>query len=154
MSDPEHPGHSSANGAGDAKQLLEFLRRSQDVLLIPAGAVLFQEGEPCHGAYLVEEGELHLMLTSGAKRLKVGLAKPGHLLAISSVVGECDYQCTAEAATECKVIFVKADELRKYLGQNAAACLFAVEKLGAELLEITDTVVRPLRLQPRYPRPQ
>ena len=123
-------------------------------MTLARGAVLFQEGEPCRGAYYVEDGELDLTITSGEKRLKVGTARTGHLLAISSVVSNSDYQCSAYAARDCKVLFISAESMRGYLRQNAEICLFTVQKLGAELLDLSENAIRPLRLQPRYPKPQ
>ena len=154
MSVSGHSGHTPSDGAGDAKHLLDFVRESREILVLPAGALVFQEGDPCKGAYFVEEGELVLTITSGERRLRVGSAKAGHLLGISSVVSDCDYQCSAQAARECKVVFVPAGEMREYLRKHAELCLFTVERLGAELLDLSEKAIRPLRLQPRYPKPQ
>jgi len=153
MSDSDHSDHSS-NGAGDAKHLLDFVRQSREMLDLPAGEVLFLEGEPCRGAYFVEEGELTLTITSGERRLHVGSAKSGHLLAISSVVSNSDYQCSAQAARDSKATFIPAGELREYLREHAEVCMATVQRLGAELLELSENAIRPLRLQPRYPKPQ
>jgi hypothetical protein len=42
--------------------------------------------------------------------------------------------------------------MRILLQQNAEICLLAVQKLGAELLDLSEKAIRPLRLQPRYPK--
>ncbi len=154
MSGSGQSGHASSDGAGDAKHLLDFVRESREIVVLPAGALLFQEGEPCKGAYFLEEGELSLTITSGERRLRVGSAKAGHLLGISSVVSNSDYQCSAQAARECKVAFVPAGAMRDYLRKHAELCLFTVEHLGAELLDLSEKAIRPLRLQPRYPKLQ
>jgi CRP-like cAMP-binding protein len=120
--------------------------------MLPKGQILFQEGEPCHGAYYVEEGELELTITSGEKRLKLGSAQAGHLLGVSSVVSNSDHQCSAHAVRDSKVAFVGAEQMRILLQQNAEICLLAVQKLGAELLDLSEKAIRPLRLQPRYPK--
>ncbi len=150
MSEKEHSG----NGIGDATQLLAFVRQWQETMTLSKGSILFQEGEPCRGAYYIEEGEVDLTITSGERRLKVGSARAGHLLAISSVVSNSDHQCSAHTVKDCKVAFIAADALREYLQRNAEVCLFTVQKLGAELLDLSEHAIRPLRLQPRYPKPQ
>lgn len=152
MSDKENSGSSSGDGIGDSAQLLALIRRSQETIVLPKGSVLFQEGEPCRGAYYVEEGELDLTITSGEKRLKIGSARTGHVLAISSVVSKSDHQYSAHTTKESKLALIAAEELREYLRQNAEVCLFTVQKLGAELLDLSENAIRPLRLQPRYPK--
>lgn len=154
MSESDQSGHSSGNGVGEAKHLLDFVRQSREIVSLPAGSILFQEAEPCRGAYYVEEGELYLTITSGERRLKIGSAKAGHLLAVSSVVSNSDYQCSAHAARDSKVTFIDADEMREYLREHAETCLLTVQRLGSELLELSEKAIRPLRLQPRYPKPQ
>lgn len=150
MSGPPHP--ENPNNASDAKHLLDFVRDTREILLLGAGSVLFREGDPCRGGYFVEQGELLLTITSGERKWVVGSAHAGHLLAISSVITGSDHQCTAEATRECKITFVPAEEMREYLKGHAEICLFAAERLGAELLDLTEKAIRPLRLQPRYPK--
>ena len=152
VSEREHSRDSSGNGVGELKRLLDFIRQSPETMLLPKGCVLFQEGEPCRGAYFVEEGDLELTITSGEKRLKVGTARAGHLLGVSCVVSNSDHQCTAQAARDSKLVFIGAENMREYLQRNAEVCLFTVQKLGAELLELSENAIRPLRSQPRYPK--
>ncbi|HVZ15771.1 MAG TPA: cyclic nucleotide-binding domain-containing protein [Terriglobales bacterium] len=148
MAEYEHSGDGV-----DPSQLLEFIRQSPEKMALPKGSLLFHEGEPCSGAYYVEDGELDLIITSGEKRLKVGSAHAGHLLGVSSVISNSEHQCSAYAAKESKVVFIAAEAMRKYLRQNAEICLYAVQEMGAELLDLSEKAIRPLRLQPRYPKP-
>lgn len=150
MSGVHHSDH--ANGGGDAKHLLDFVRDAREILLLGEKSVLFREGEPCRGAYFVEQGELLLSIHSGERHWAVGAAHAGHLLGISSVISGADYQCTAETARESKITFVPAVEMREYLRSHAEICLFAAERLGAELLDLSEKAIRPMRLQPRYPK--
>jgi CRP-like cAMP-binding protein len=149
MSEPQNPG----DGIGNAKPLLDFVRQSNDVVFVPRGSVLFQEGDPCHGAYFVDEGEIELSITSGERRVSLGHARSGHILALSSVLAECDYQCSAQAAKDSKLVFLAAEAIRFYLRQNPETCLTTVQLLGSDLLDISTNTIRPLRLQPRHPRP-
>ncbi len=143
---------NNTNGAGDAKHLLDFVRDAREILLLGPGAVLFREGDPCRGAYFIELGELMLTISSGERHLTVGSAHAGHLLGISSVVSGSDHQCTAETTRESKITFVPAEEMRDYLRTHSEICLFAAERLGAELLDLSEKAIRPMRLQPRYPK--
>jgi len=153
MSDKGHSGGTNGS-SGSAKPLLDFIRQSDEIILLPRAAVLFQEGEPCRGAYFVEDGELNLTISSGERRVKVGSAAVGQIVAISSAISGTDHQCSAHAARDSKVILVPAAALREFLQQHAESCLLTIQHLGSDLLDLSMNAIRPLRLQPRYPRPQ
>ena len=150
MSEKDQTDRGSS--AGDAKILLEFIRESAETIALPKGSTLFQEGEPCRGAYYVVEGELELTLTSGEKRLRVQVVRPGHLLAIASVISNSDHQCSAYAVQDSKLAFIAAEQMMNFLRQPEP-CLVAIENLGADLLDLSEKAIRPLRLQPRYSKP-
>jgi len=154
VSDHEHSRPNSGDAADDATQLLEFIRQSGESIALPQGSFLFQEGEPCRGAYYVEDGEFELTILSGDKRLKVGTALSGYLLAIAPVITNGDHQCSAHAIADSRLLFVPADAMREHLHQHAEICLMTVQQLGAELLDLSENTIRPLRLQPRYHKPQ
>ena len=152
MRQPDNPGDSPSNGGEDVGHLLEFVRQSREALDVPAGAVVFREGDRCRGAYFVEAGELLLTITSGERQLRISAAKAGHLLGVSSVVRQCEYQYTAQATSDCRLLLVPADELREYLREHPEGCLSAAQKLGADLLDLSERAIRPLRLRPRNPK--
>jgi|tagenome__1003787_1003787.scaffolds.fasta_scaffold20433204_1 CRP-like cAMP-binding protein len=146
MSDPPE----SANGFGDAKPLLDYVHEAGELVVVSKDAVLFHEGEPCRGAYFVEDGEVELTVTSGERRVKVGIARPGQMLAVASVCSNYDHQCTARAVRSSKVVFLEAESLRKYLRRDPATCLVAVQLLASDLLDLSSNAIRPMRLQPRF----
>jgi CRP-like cAMP-binding protein len=146
------PSRSNGTGRYESSLLLDLVRQSHERVILPAGAFAFQEGEPCRGAYFVEEGELQLVISSGSKRIPVAKAKAGHLLAISSVVANCDYQCSAIAARDSKVVFIPPEVVLNYLREHPESCLLAVQMMGAELLDLSSNIIRPMKLQPRYPK--
>jgi CRP-like cAMP-binding protein len=154
MSDKDHSAGTNGSTADSLKPLLDFIRSCKDVILLPRSTPLFQEGEPCRGAYFVEEGELQLTITSAERRIKIGSAVVGQIIGISSVITGSDHQCSSFAARDSKVIFLPADVLRQFLQEHAESCLLTIQRLGSDLLDLSTNAIRPLRSQPRYPRPQ
>ena len=146
------PSRQNGNERDELSLLLELVRQSQDKVLLPAGSFLFQEGEPCRGAYFVEEGEVQLAISSGGKRVRLGVAKAGHLLGVTSVVSNSDYQCSAIAARESKVVFLATEVIKSYLHEHPSTCLLTVQMMGAELLDLSENIIRPMKQQPRYPK--
>ena len=155
MAETDHNGPvPSALPEGEGQRLLDFVRDSREIVSLATGAVLFEEGAPCSGCYYIEAGELLLSVTSGERQLSVGSAKAGHLLGAASVVGNCEYRCSAQALRDSKLTFIPSEEMRDYLRQRSDLCLALVERLGEELLELTEHAIRPLRLHPKNPKHQ
>ncbi len=155
MAEANHNGQvPSALPAGEGKRLLDFVRDSREIVSLATGALLFQEGQNCGGCYYIEDGELLLSITSGERQLNVGSAKSGHLLGAASVVGNCEYRCSAQALRDSKLTFIPAEEMKDYLRQRSDLCLALVERLGEELLELTEHAIRPLRLHPKNSKHQ
>ena len=145
MASPEIP----ADGAEEARHLMALVDESP-LLTLATGDLLFREGESCRGAYFVLEGELALTVLSGGQQLKVGSARSGQLLAISSVVTDSVYSYTVHASSESRLAFVTSEKLVLCLREHAGSCLATIQQLGAELLEISEKVVRPMKLQRRH----
>lgn len=146
--DPAPPPNGEAS---DVTTLLMFMRRTGKLQTLKAGKDLFREKEPCRGAYFVEDGELELTISNG-KKVTLGVACLGQLLAIASVIQDSEHQFTATAITDCSVLFVESEGMRGFLRQHAETCLHMVQGLGAEVLDLSTNMIRPLRLQPRYPK--
>ncbi len=142
----------SANGGSDTAALLGFLHEHGQPRQLSADEVLFREGTPCDGAYFVEEGALELTITSGERQMHVGSAHPGQLVGVTSVLTATPSQNTATAMLKTKVVFVKADLMRDYLKTHADICLHTVQLLGGDIVDLSSNAIRPLRLQPRYPK--
>ena len=144
--------HQSGNGASDTVALLTFLHHSGQVKTLGADEVLFREGEPCDGAYFVEEGAIELTIATGDRRMHLGSAHAGQLVGVTSVLTNTPSQSTATAMLNTKVVFVKDDIMREYLKTHADICLHTVQLLGADIVDLSANAIRPLRLQPRYPK--
>ena len=144
-------GPNSTDGS-DATALLTFVRQIGQVMTLKAGKVLFREGERCQGAYFVEEGELELTLSAGERKLTLGVAYLGQLVALAPVIRDEAHAFTATATSHSRVLFLAGDKVRTYLRQHPECCLQTVQMLGSDVLDLSANMIRPLRLQPRYPK--
>ena len=146
------PGSAGSNGQTDTAALLAFLHQSGQVVKLASDEILFREGDPCNGAYFVEEGAVELTVTSGDRKMHVGSAHPGQLVGISSVLANTPNQSTATAMLKTKAVFVKADLMREYLKSHPQICLHTVQLLGADIIDLDANAIRPLRSKHRYPK--
>ena len=63
----------------------------------PTGAVLFNEGQPARGIYVVQSGLVKLSVcASDGRTLILRIAQPGEAMGSASTIGGRDYEATAE----------------------------------------------------------
>lgn len=98
--------------------------------VLPAGAILFVEGQAPRGMFVLCSGKVNLSTTSReGKILILKTAIPGEALGLSSAISGLGYETTAEAATPCQLNFVDRKHLLELMqdhsevGMHAAQCL-------------------------------
>jgi CRP-like cAMP-binding protein len=84
----------------------------QKPVFFPAGTILFREGEPAEGAYLIVTGEVSTTMESSQKgRLPLGnVAPPAYVGLVDALAGN-KYSCTGRAMRDTRGIFVPRSEL-------------------------------------------
>ncbi len=97
-------------------------------------ALLFREGEPCAGVYLVEKGQIQLSLPVRPRQQKVfEIAGPGAVLGLSEVMTGMSHKLTAEAAGPVEVAYIERTALIKFLGNHHEVCMQIVRLLSEDL---------------------
>ncbi len=109
-------------------QNLESLKISN---VYPRGSVLFIEGQPSNGVYILCQGRVKLSTCSReGKVIILQIADAGEVLGLSAVVSDSVYEATAEVVEPCQVNFIRKADFLRFLQQNADACLSAVKQLS------------------------
>lgn len=110
---------------------LEDLEKIKYASAYPQGAVLFLEGQPARGAYIVCSGRVKLSTTSrDGKTLILRIAEPGEVLGLHATVSGKPYELTAETLQPCQLDFIKRDDFMRFLQNHADACLNAAQHLS------------------------
>jgi CRP-like cAMP-binding protein len=114
--------------------LLQALRRIKSVQLFPKGATLFQQGSAVAGVYVVESGEVRVLLPSGQRQKQLlEVVGPGAMLGLSeSMTGE-KYRITAEAGERTTVAFIPREEFLEFLRDHGDFCMQVVRLLSEDL---------------------
>lgn len=95
------------------------------------GTMLFVEGQPSKGVYMLCQGRVKLSTCSrDGKIIILGIAEPGDLLGLSAAVNDGEYETTAEVLELCQVNYVNTTDLLKFLQTNPQACLNAAKQLS------------------------
>jgi len=98
------------------------------------GAPLFQSGQPARGIFLVEEGEVRLVLPASAKgEIVFGVAGPGSVLGLCETMTGEAYKLTAETAGPARIACVERGALLDFLHQHDEFCLQIVRLLSEDL---------------------
>jgi CRP-like cAMP-binding protein len=80
------------------------------------GDVLFREGEPSCGVFVLHSGTVDLLFTAQNGNVKpLRVAGPGQILGLSAVISNGDHDCTATARTFCRAGFIDSEDLRRVL---------------------------------------
>ena len=110
--------------------LLEQFNEVSHKSTLPAGAILFVEGQPPRGMFILCSGRVNLSTTSReGKILILKSAMPGEALGLSATVSGMTYEMTAETATPCHLSFIDRKHFLKLMdshtevGLHAAQCL-------------------------------
>jgi CRP/FNR family transcriptional regulator, cyclic AMP receptor protein len=98
------------------------------------GALLFAEGRPPRGVYILSEGRARLSISSDdGRRVMLRVAGPGEVLGLGATLSGDAYEVTAELLDSASVIFVKRKDLIKYLRIHPPICMDVVRLLSDDL---------------------
>lgn len=89
-------------------RLIAFTSTSQ---VYPQDSLVFEEGAPGEGAYLVVRGRLALE----SSRNSLGVAGPGSLLAEVALLSDIPHRFTAYAVDASDILFIRREQFRKLI---------------------------------------
>ena len=96
--------------------------------------VLFAEGRPVRGIYILCNGRAKLSICSDTgKRLTLRIAGPGEVLGMGAALSNTPYEITAELLDNSQVVFIRRKELMKFLRAHTEICIQVVHMLSEEL---------------------
>ena len=100
----------------------------------PRNTVLFAEGRPVRGIYLLCDGRAKLSICSDSgKRLTLRVAGPGEVLGLGAALSNTPYEVTAELLDSSQIVFIRRKELTKFLRENPDVCMQVVRMLSQDL---------------------
>jgi CRP-like cAMP-binding protein len=98
------------------------------------GTPVFHQGDPAQGIYLVEKGEVRLMLPGSAlPQPTFAVAGPGAVLGLSETMTGQAHKLGAEALGPAEIAFVEREALLEFLRLHHQFCLQIVRLLSDDL---------------------
>jgi len=107
----------------------------------PRGTMLFREGQPARGIYVLCDGRAKLSVCSeSGKRMTFRIAGPGEILGLSAALAGTPHEVTAELLDNAQVAAVRRRDLLRFLHEHREACLQVVNLLSQDLHVAYDRV--------------
>ena len=96
------------------------------------GSIIFMEGQPAAGVYMVCAGNVKLSTYSEEGRaIILRIAEPGEVLGLSEVISESHFEKTAHARGDCIVAFVRSKDFLRLVQAHHTAALNALKQLSS-----------------------
>ena len=128
-------------GGGDLSSLLgavDALNIRKLDSLHGRGSVLFAEGEPARGIYMLRTGRATVSISSSEGRVVIlRMAHAGDVLGLNAVLRNCAYEATVKTLEPSRVNFISRAELTVLENSDTGAAA-VIKLLSRELAQLTD----------------
>jgi CRP/FNR family transcriptional regulator, cyclic AMP receptor protein len=106
--------------------------------LHPRGRVLFAEGDPPKGVFILRAGIVSISASSRDGRIVIlRTARPGDIVGLNSVLRNCGHDTTVKTISACHTEFILRSELLQLLERDLTAAQIIARALSQELTELT-----------------
>ena len=106
-----------------------------------AGELVFSEGDPCAGLFVVEQGSVRIFKTSAAGREQVlTVEHAGSSVAELPVFDGGAYPASASAASDCSLIFISRNDFRALCLEHPEVALKVLRMVGLRLRRLVGII--------------
>ena len=118
---------------GLSPSALQSLNDISHKSILPAGAILFVEGQSPRGMFILCSGKVNLSTTSReGKILILKTADAGEALGLSAAISGIGYESTAETATPCQLNFVDRKHFLELMQTHSDIGLHTAQSLSRD----------------------
>jgi CRP-like cAMP-binding protein len=147
-----NPGMSTAERARETLQKtaifaelspseLSFLSERAVVNHFETGQLIFAEGDPAEGLYVVEAGEVKIFKTSPAGREQVlSVEGPGSSVAELPVFDGASYPASAVAMTPATLLYIRKKDIHALCLEHPEVALKVLKAIGARLRHLVNMI--------------
>lgn len=108
---------------------------------VPAGELIFSEGDPCQGFYVIESGEVRIFKTASSGREQVlTIEHPGDTVAELPVFDGGSYPASAIAITDTLLLFVSKRDFRTLILDHPEVGLKVLKIVGSRLRRLVGLI--------------
>ena len=127
------------SGLTDAQ--LEYLVTRTVERKIGSNELLFSEGDPCEGLFVVQSGNVRIFKSAASGREQVlAIEGPGSSIAELPVFDGGNYPASAQAVTDSAVVFVSKQAFQSLCLQHPEVALKVLKVVGARLRRLVGII--------------
>jgi len=105
------------------------------------GELLFSEGDPCHGLYIIARGKVRIFKTSvGGREQVLAVNHPGESVAELPVFDGGPYPASAAATEATEVAFISRRDLQAYCMEHPEVALKMLAVVGSRLRRLVGII--------------
>ena len=118
---------------GLSEEAGKALQKIEHTASFPAGAIIFMEGHPARGVYILRQGRAKLLATnSDGRTMILKIATPGEALGLNSVITGKPYDLTAEILEPAELAFIPRADFFRCITEHADACMHFASLLSRD----------------------
>ena len=127
--------------SGLTESELKFLAQCAVFRRFSAGEIVFSEGEPCAGMYVVESGHVRIFKSSASGREQVlNIEGPGSSVAELPVFDGGNYPASVSAVDEATLLFVSKQDFQALCLAHPEVALKVLRVVGARLRKLVGII--------------
>jgi CRP/FNR family transcriptional regulator, cyclic AMP receptor protein len=116
---------------------LEHFSKIARLIAHPSGSIIFKEGDPADGIFLVCDGQVKLSATApGGHTMILKIARPGDVLGLSSMLNYLPHEVTAQTLVPCHFKHITQQLFLSFLEAYAEAGYMTALTLAKENREV------------------
>lgn len=120
---------------------LQFLAQRAVPRHYSAGEMIFNEGDPCSGLYVIESGNVRIFKSSAAGREQVlAIEGAGGSIAELPVFDGGNYPASASAASDSTLLFVSKNDFQALCLEHPRVALKVLRVVGARLRRLVGII--------------
>ncbi|MBZ5647415.1 MAG: Crp/Fnr family transcriptional regulator [Acidobacteriia bacterium] len=105
------------------------------------GELIFTEGDPCSGLYIIESGDVRIFKTSAGGREQVlTVERAGNSIAELPVFDGGAYPASASAASDAAILFISRNDFRALCLEHPEVALKVLRMVGLRLRRLVNII--------------
>jgi diguanylate cyclase len=97
---------------------LELMDASLDRIAVPAGTLLFAEGDVGSSAYLIASGSIEIFLVRESRDVILAVRGPGEIIGEMAIIDSRPRSASARATADCDLVVITAEQIAHRIAQT------------------------------------
>lgn len=111
-------------------------------MIFPAGTVLFEEGQPCSGMYIIQKGRVRLYKKAGQKKVTIDILEDGDFFGEMACLLDQPRSINAVVEEESQILVVESEVLDELFREKKGLGLKVLGNLASRLRKAYEIIGR------------